>query len=446
MKAVLGEQASELVALVREGRIAAVVARASALPAADVADVLTELNAGERRDLLLLLPPRLAAHSLLEMPRDARPERLLTELGIDRAAALVSELEDDDAASLLGRLTVSERAKVVNRLSDPSALTERLAHASRSAGGLMTSRVVAVSELDTIGLAVEAVRRQAAAAGDLTEIFVVDAERRLRGVLSVKQLLLAAPAQLVRDVMNRHAVHVAPDEDRQLVAGVIERYNLSAVPVVDAGGRLVGRVTADDVRDVGIDAAADDLLRFGGVLVAEGRDARWSSAVRNRLPWLYTNLLPAFGAAAVVYFFKGSVARIVTLAVWMPVVAGVGGNAGTQALAASVRRLILDPKRSPGLRAMIAREAATGVVNGAGIGIVVGGMAVLLGESWKFGLVVTLAMGANLALAAIAGAALPIVLRRLGRDPALASPVLVTAITDATGFALLLGLASAVLL
>ncbi len=446
MKTALTDQTGELVALVREGRVAAFVDRAAQLPAADVADVLLELGVVERQVLVMQLPPRLAAHALLEMPRDARAERILAELGAERAVRLVAELEDDDAAALLGRLSPDERRALLDRLADPAALNELLAHGARSAGGLMTSRLVTVSELDPIGLAVEAVRRQAAMIGDLTEIFVVDAERRLRGVLSLQQLLRASPAQLVRDVMSRTTVHVGPDEDHQLVARVIARYNLSSVPVVDRAGRLLGRVTGDDVRDVTVDEATDDLLRFGGVLVGEGVDATWSSAVRSRLPWLYTNLLLAFGAAAVVYFFKGSVLRIVTLAVWMPVIAGVGGNAGTQALATSVRRLILHPERSARLWGLIAREAATGAVNGIGIGAVVGGVAVLLGETWKLGLVVSVAMAANVALAAIVGAALPVVLRRLGRDPALASPVVVTALTDATGFALLLGLASAILL
>jgi magnesium transporter len=277
-------------------------------------------------------------------------------------------------------------------------------------------------------------------------VFVIDAERRLRGILSIKQLLLASPSEIVRDVMSRDTVHVTPEESLQSIARMILRYNLTSVPVVDGAGRLLGRVTAADAGNVTVDDAAGELLRFGGVSVREAVDARWPAAVRSRLPWLYTNLLPAFGAAAVVYFFKGSLLRIVTLAVWMPVVGGVGGNAGTQALAASVRRLILQSGRAPKLRTILAREAATGIVNGVGIGAVVGAVSVLVGESWKLGLVVSIAMTANLVLAAVAGAATPFVLKRLGRDPALASPVLLTALTDATGFAILLGLASAVLL
>lgn len=446
MKARLTEQTGELVALVREGRLPTVVDRALHLPSADLADVLVELRASERRALVMALPPGVAAPALRDLPRDARPERILVEVGAERAAALVGALDDDDATSLLARLGPAERRAVLDAIADPQALDQLLAHAGNSAGGLMTSRLVSISELDPIALAIEEVRRQAAAIGDLSEIFVIDAERRLRGVLALRQLLVAPGSLAVRDAMTPHPVHVGPDEDRPVVARVITRYGLTSVPVIDRAGRLLGRVTADAVRDVTVDEAADDLLRFGGVSVGEPLDATWSAVVRSRLPWLYAYLVPAFGAAAVVYLFKGTLLRIITLAVWMPVVGGVGGNGGTQALAASVRRLVLQPARSPRLRPLIVREAATGIGSGLALGVVVGSVAVLLGESWRLGLVVAMAMTANLALAAMLGAAVPVLLRRLGRDPSLASPVMVTALLDATGFALLLGLASLVLL
>ena len=311
----------------------------------------------------------------------------------------------------------------------------------------MTSRLVAVSELDPIGLAIEAVRRQAAAIiGDLTEVFVVDSARRLTGVLSVQQILLAAPTALVRDVMGPASIRVGPRDEQRYVARVITRYNLSSVPVVDPGGRLLGRITGDDIRDATVNDAIEDLLRFGGVSTREAPSVSWNVAVRSRLPSLYTNLLGAFGAAAAVYFFQGTLQRVVTLAVWMPVVAGVGGNAGTQALAASVRRLAVSPGQRAGLGRRVAQEAAIGGANGLAIGMVVGAVSVLLGESWKLGLVVAIAMVANLVVASIVGVTIPMILRKVGRDPALASPAFVTAMMDACGFVLLLGLASALLL
>jgi magnesium transporter len=441
-----GLETDELVALVREGRLATVVDRAWNLAAADLADVLAALPADARLRVVAALPPRLASHALVEMAPASRPESILAALGSEHCGRLFAELEDDDATDLLGRLAPDERQRILASLGNPAMLGELLVYPANSAGGLMTSRLVTVSELDPVGLAIEAVRRQAAAIGDLTEIFVVDSARRLTGVLSVQQILLASPAALVRDVMIPAPVRIGPNDEQQLVARVIARYNLNSVPVVDAGGRLLGRVTGDDVRDVTVNDAIEDLLRFGGVSTREAPSVSWSIAVRSRLPSLYTNLLAAFGAAAVVYFFQGTVQRVVTLVVWMPVVAGVGGNAGTQALAASVRRLAVSSEHGAGLRRRIAQEAAIGGANGLAIGMVVGAVAVLLGESWKLGLVVAIAMVANLVVASGLGATIPVILKKVGRDPALASPVFVTAMVDACGFVILLGLASAVLL
>jgi magnesium transporter len=441
-----GLETEELVALVREGRLATVVDRAWNLAAADLADVLAALPTDARLRVVAALPARLAAHALIEMSPSSRPESILGALPTEHCGRLIAELEDDDAADLLGRLAPDERRSILASLENPAVLDQLLVYPANSAGGLMTLRLVTVSELDPVGLAVEAVRRQAAAIGNLTEIFVVDSARRLTGVLSVQQMLLASPAALVREIMGRAPVRVGPDDDQRLVARVIARYNLTSVPVVDAGGRLLGRVTGDDIRDVSVNDAIEDLLRFGGVSTREATSVSWNIAVRSRLPSLYTNLLAAFGAAAVVYFFQGTLQRVVTLAVWMPVVAGVGGNAGTQALAASVRRLAVNPEDRARLGRRVAQEAAIGAANGLAIGMVVGAVAVLLGESWKLGLVVAIAMVANLVLASVLGAAIPVILKMLGRDPALASPVFVTAMMDACGFVLLLGLASAVLL
>jgi len=442
-----GHETRELVALVREGRIPTVVDRARNLAAADLADVLAAVPEGERLRVVGALPARLAAHALIEMSPGSRPESMLSAMGAEDCGRLIAELDDDDAADLLGRLAPDERQRILASLGNPVALGRLLVYPPDSAGGLMTSRLIAVSELDAIGLAIEAVRRQASAViGDVIEIFVVDSARRLTGVLSVQQILLAPPTALVRDVMGPASVRVGPNDDQREVARIITRYNLGSVPVVDSGGRLLGRITGDDIRDATVNDAIEDLLRFGGVSTREAPTVSWNVAVRSRLPLLYTNLLAAFGAAAVVYFFQGTVQRLVTLAVWMPVVAGVGGNAGTQALAASVRRLTVSRDHPAGLGRRIAQEAAIGGANGLAIGVVVGAVAVLLGESWKLGLVVAIAMVANLVLASVVGATIPVILNKVGRDPALASPAFVTATMDACGFLLLLGLASAVLL
>jgi magnesium transporter len=309
----------------------------------------------------------------------------------------------------------------------------------------MSSRLVAVSALDTIALATEAVRRQVSLTGELDTIFVIDSARRLCGILPIRQLFLGAADALVRDLMIAPVVHVAPGEDQEMVARVMGRYGLSSVPVVDQAGRLLGRVSATDLHDVAIGDVGDDLLRFGGVSAADRAGSGWRTAVRNRLPWLYANLLPAFGGAAVIFFFQGALVRIAVLAVWLPVIGGVSGNAGTQSLAVAVRRLVLEPRRRERIASVVAREAIAGIVNGAALGGAVALVAILLGESWKIGLVVLLAMVGNLTIAGIAGGVAPLLLRRAGRTPTELPATTLTAVIDAIGFALLLALASTLL-
>jgi magnesium transporter len=218
------------------------------------------------------------------------------------------------------------------------------------------------------------------------------------------------------------------------------------VPVVDQAGRLLGRVTFDDVIDVVEEESTEDILRFGGVPADEELEARWSTAVKSRLPWLYVNLLTAFLAGGVVYFFQGTVQRTVSLAVWMPIIAGMGGNAGTQALAVTVRRLALGLIQRNEFRRVVGKEILVGLINGLANGLVVALVALLLHEGTKLGLVVFLAMTGNLLVAGFAGAFIPILLERLGADPAVASSIFVTTFTDVFGFLFLLGLAGWIIL
>jgi len=221
----------------------------------------------------------------------------------------------------------------------------------------------------------------------------------------------------------------------------MSRYNLPSVPVVDRVGRLLGRVTFDDLVDVVEKETTEDLLQFGGVSADEELEAGWSVAVRSRLPWLYVNLLTAFLAGGVVYLFQGTVQRAVVLAVWMPIIAGMGGNAGTQALAVTVRRLALGLIQPRLFTRVLGKEVLVGLFNGIAVGCAVALVAVTLGEGPLLGGVVFLAMTGNLLVAGFAGAFIPILLERRGVDPAVASSIFVTTFTDVCGFLLLLGLA-----
>lgn len=436
----------EMVALAREGRTEAFLERAWELEPADLADVLSSLDEDERIALVRILPAELSSQALIEMSADEHAEEIVAALDAEHAADIVEELEDDDAADLLGEMEPEEQERILAAVEDRSGVDRLLRYDDESAGGLMTTSVVTVTELDTVGLALEAVRRQAEDMDDVMEVYVVDAARRLVGVLSFKQLVLSPPDRLVREGMEPAVARVATDVDQEEVARIMGRYNLPSLPVVDDAGRLLGRITYDDVIDVAEAEATEDLLRFGGVSPNEELGGDWSSAVRSRLPWLYVNLLTAFLAASVVYHFQDSIGRLTALAVWMPIIAGMGGNAGTQALAVSVRRLSLGTGGGARFRLIVTKEMLVGVINGAAIGLVIAALAVLLGGAWRLGLVVFLAMTGNLFVAGFAGSFIPVMLERTGVDPAIASSIFVTTFTDVCGFTLLLGLATAILL
>jgi magnesium transporter len=328
-------------------------------------------------------------------------------------------------------------------------VTELLRYDPESAGGLMTADAVSVSAADTVGQALEAIRGQAEEVADFTEAYVVD-HGRLIGVLSLRTLVLSAPHRPVREVMQEPDVTVPPEMDQEEVARLMARYNVSSIPVVDREQRLLGRITFDDVTDVLAAEATEDLLRFSGVSADEELGAEWRTAVRSRLRWLLVNLGTAAAGASVVGLFQRNIDRILALAVWMPIVGGLGGNTGTQALAVTIRRLSLGLISPREFRDVVGKEMLVGLTNGLAIGALGGLVATIVtaitGGPPLLGLVVFMALALNLLVAGTMGAFVPLLLERFGIDPAVASSVFVTAFTDMCGFALLLGLAGWLLL
>jgi magnesium transporter len=441
-----GNRVERMVELVRNGDITSFVRRAHDFEPADLADVLASLDEHERLIAVQALPPELSSQALAEMPEDAHAEDTLAALHPEQAAEIVEELEDDDAADILGELEPEEQERILSEVEDRSEVDRLLRYGEETAGGLMTLHTVTVRDTATGAEALDEIRRQAEEVEDLYQVFVVDADRRLVGILPFKDLVISRPERRVRDFMADADISVPPDLDQEEVARLMARYNLPSVAVVDERGRLLGHVTFDDVIDVVEAETTEDLLKFGGVSPDEELAAGWKDAVRSRLPWLYLNLLTAFMAGAVVYVFQSTVQRTVALAVWMPIIAGMGGNAGTQALAVTVRRLALGLIPTDQLGRVVGKEVLVGLTNGLANGVVVGLVAGLLGEGFQLGLVVFLAMTGNLLVAGFAGAFIPVVLERYKVDPAIASSIFVTTFTDVCGFLLLLGLAGWLLL
>ena len=430
-----------LAELLRAGRVDEFVKRALDLEPADLADVLSSLDDAERLTAVRALPPEISGEALVEMPEEEHAEDTLAALEPEQAADIVDEMADDDATDILQELEPEEQERILSEVEDRAGVDRLLRYDEESAGGLMTTEVVSVLDTATAGEAIEEIRRQAEEDEGFYQVFVVDGVGKLEGVLPLRDLVTSAPTRLVREFMEPADITVTPELDQEEVARLMSKYNLPSVPVVDASGRLLGRVTFDDVIDVVEAETTEDLLKFGGVSPDEELSASWSVAVRSRLPWLYVNLLTAFAAASVVLVFSNAIQELKWLAVFMPVIAGMGGNAGTQALAVSVRRIALGQVPPGAAGGIVGKEMVVGLVNGLANALIAGSIA-WFAAGPKFGAVVAFAMTGNLAVAGFAGAFVPLLLERLKVDPAIASSVFVTTFTDMCGFFLLLGMAT----
>lgn len=417
----------------------------------DIADVVESVDGETRLALVRALPSEVASEALAEMEEgDARAE-LLAALEPTEGAELLHELPDDDAADLIGELGPEDQDRILAQLPADEAgeIRDLLQYDEETAGGIMTTALVSVLGTVTAGEAIREVRVKGREVEDFYTVFVVDDGEHLLGTVPLDDLILADPDGPVKSLVEPIVASVVPDADQEDVGHLIRRYNLPSIPVVSQQGVLLGRVTFDDVIDVLEAETTEDMLLFSGV--SDDEELRGSSidAIRARLPWLLLNTLTASFAAAVVWIFRDEIASATLLAVVMPVVAGLGGNAGQQALAVTVRRLATSSGPLESRDHVVGKELLVALLNGGVIGVVVAtaaaALASVMGADPRLGLVVLLAMWGNIAMAGFAGSFIPTFLDRRGQDPAVASTVFLTALTDMTGFLLLLGLATVLL-
>jgi magnesium transporter len=426
--------------LVRRGNLRGFLALAEKAEPADLGEVLSSLDEEERLAVVKALPARLSGAALVEMPNESQAEVTLETLAADSpeaAGEIVEELPDDEAADLVGGLDPENQERILAEVEDREEIEDLLRYDPETAGGLMTAQVVTVRSTDTASDAIESLRRQAEEIEDFSQVYVVDEGSHLLGMLPIKRLVTSPGTRLVRDIMEDTDIRVAPELDQEEVARIMSRYNVPAVPVVDGRGRLVGQVTFDDVIDVVEAEQTEDLLKFGGTSADEDLAAPWTGAVRSRLPWLLLNLLTAFLAGWVASRFQNQVSKVLALVFWMPVIAGMGGNGGTQALAVTVRRVALGLIPAGKAMGVIGKEVLVGLAVGMANGVAATLVALVLGHGAKLGMVVFLAMTGNLFVAGFAGALIPLLLARYGVDPAVASSIFVTTFTDVCGFLLL---------
>lgn len=420
------------------------VALVEALRPPDQADLFGELPPTEQDQLLPRLDLEDSADILEELEEDEAAE-IAARLEAEDLARILDEMEPDEAADLLGDIPPEQATEALAAMEEPEEVRPLLVHADESAGGLMTSARVMLHKEMTVEGAIAYLRAVAPESEDVYYLFVVDEEIRLAGVVSLRQMVVVPPWTRVGEIMDPDVFHVRADADREEAARLMARYDLLALPVVDQAHRLLGLITHDDLVKVLEEEATEDIYRLGGVPEESPPDVPIPAALRTRLPWLVLNLGTALASAAVLSLFEGTIARVAVLAAFFPIVAGVSGSAGTQTLTVTVRGLALgelDPR--DGLRALV-RETFIGLANG----ITVGGLIALIALLWKgtpmLGVVVGLATLLNMLGAGIAGALIPLIMQALRIDPALASPILVTTITDSCGYFIYLGLATLVL-
>ena len=412
---------------------------------ADLAQILSELPERERHaafNTLVEKNGKLAMETLSELGPEKGAE-LLALRSAEEIARLVQEIPSDDAAVLIDKLPEELCAVVLNliRPKPGGGVSELLEYEEQTAGRLMNPNVFALAEDLTASEAITALQ----SARDVEMVFylyVVDERRHLVGVISLRRLLLVPPDTPLKRIMTTDVYSARVDMDQEEVARQVASYNLLAIPVVDAENKLVGVITVDDVIDVIKDEATEDVYRLAGVSKHDGVDTPPSESLRKRLPWLMVNLLTAFLAALVVFQFKDTIERVVGLAIFMPVVAGMGGNAATQTLAVIVRGIALGELTWANARHAVLKEGLVGLGNGTALGLAGGVVVGLITGDWALGMILTAAMVINMFVAAVAGTLIPLGLRALKVDPALASSVFITTLTDMIGFLSFLGLAT----
>lgn len=409
---------------------------------AEVVRMLDEENAGR---VIGLLPPDQAANVLSHLP-DETAAAVLLQPSMERAVEVVQELDPDDAADIVAEMDGRQRDALLEASGDAGDIIEGLLdYPEDTAGGLMTPEVLAVRRQWTVGEAIDAIRRRATELEQIYYTYVVDRDDVLIGVVTMRDLIIASPVTLIDEVTERDVASVSVDTDQETVASMISNLNLLALPVVDRKGRLVGIVTVDDVIDVIHEEASEDFQRLVGAGADERTDSPFFYALRMRLPWLLVNLATAFAAAAVVGLFESTIAKLTLLAIYMPIVAGQGGNTGAQTLAVLIRGLSLGEVPVGQGRRVVLREFGLGVANGVAVGAITATIAQLVSGRPGLGVVIGVAMVLNMALACTFGALIPLGLRRAGLDPAQASSIFLTTITDIVGFGLFLGLAATAL-
>lgn len=411
---------------------------------ADIADIFEHLKENERDFLFSLLPPEEASDVIVELD-DFHREHILEDLHEDRLSELVDEMDSDDATDLVAELPDDVADKVLRSIDkqDSDEVKELMRHDEESAGGLMALEYVFINQNSTIDDAIREIRKKAEEVEDLFYVYVVDNDEVLVGILALKDLILSSGQRKIAEVMDRDVISVHEDMDQEEVANTARKYDLVAVPVVDERNRLVGRITIDDIVDVMEDEASEDIHRMAGISTEEEIHEKSSFKIsRARLPWLLIAFAGELCSAFILNHFAATLKEMIIATFFIPIIMAMGGNVGIQSSTIMIRGLATGEIGLLHTRRQIFKELRVSLINGFLCGI----LAFLIVRFWfketEFGFILAISLFLIIVMAAFIGATIPLILKKLGIDPAIATGPFITTANDSIGLLIYLGLAT----
>ena len=419
---------------------------ASSLHSSELTDFLSTTNSDTRRQAIAILGDQLDPHIFDQLDTDVKKD-IVSALGHEQSAQVIEQLDPEDAVDVIEDLHVEVQGGILDAMQDDTReeLEERLSYPDDSAGRIVEKSLVSVPEFWTVGQSIDFLRANDTLPDNFYHIFVVDPKLHPVGAVPVSQAMRSQRSVVMNDIMETNLKFIRTDMDQEEAAYIFRKYALVSAPVVNEEGRMVGVITVNDIVDVIDEEAEEDIMRMGGIKETDIHSAFLQTA-KYRFPWLLINLFTAIIASIVIAYFEGTIEQIVALAVLMPIVASMGGNAGTQTVTVAVRALATKELTSANMMRVITKETIVGGLNGVLFALLTAVIIFYWYGDLQLALVFGLAVIITLMVAGLSGALIPLGLVRLGTDPAIASSVFLTTVTDVVAFAVFLGLAAGLLL
>ena len=409
----------------------------------DLALMLSDLEDEEIKKICDCLEDQYLAKVLEEADQKVQ-KKIMYSIDSDRALRVFAFMSKDDIVDVLDVINTGLRKELINKMKtgDKKLITELLGYKDDSAGGIMTTEYIALYRRFTVSQAIEKIKEIAPKTEHIETIYVMNNKKKIVGTVSLRDLLVADKEDVLEDLMNPNFLFVDPDLDQEEVARIVSKYDLNAIPVINSQKVMLGIITVDDIVDVIIEEQTEDILKMGGVDKEETLDSTVMQSVKRRLPWLLVNLATAFLASFTIKAFEGIIAQVVALSATMTIIAGMGGNAGSQTVSIIIRSLAMGKVKFNEVKKLVLKEVIVGVINGAAVGVITGIVVSIIYSNVYLGLIIFLAMIGNLIISGFFGLIIPIILEKLKVDPAISSSIFLTTATDVLGFFLFLGLAS----